>query len=256
MIAWIVSAAIALWLYATCLFLIAHWFDDYSIADIGWGGGFVLLTIISFMQGYSISSRSVLASLCVFIWAARLTLHILARHKGEDKRYTRLREQWRTFVWLKAYFYVFIVQALLMCVIVSPVVLINMTQNQTSLNVLDALGLLLWSIGFFFEAVGDWQLDSFLAKLENKGRIMKYGLWRYTRHPNYFGESMMWWGLWVMALNVPFGWLTIVGPLTITILLVYISGIPLVEKQFKDNSEFQQYKRETSTFFPWFIKEG
>jgi steroid 5-alpha reductase family enzyme len=107
-----------------------------------------------------------------------------------------------------------------------------------------------WVIGFFFESVGDAQLSRFIKDPANKGKLMQSGLWKYTRHPNYFGEVTQWWGLWIIALSVSYGWLGIIGPLTITTLILKVSGIPLLEKSMEGNPEFQEYKKRTSVFFP------
>lgn len=119
------------------------------------------------------------------------------------------------------------------------------------------LGIAIWLIGFIFESLGDWQLQKFKANPKNKGKIMKTGLWRYTRHPNYFGESMMWWGIWILVISSygsVINYLTVVSPLTITWLLLFVSGVPLLEKKYADNKEFQKYKQQTSSFIPWLPK--
>ena len=134
-----------------------------------------------------------------------------------------------------------------------PVLFIN-KNGGLSFNFVDGLGILIWLIGFFFESVGDAQLKSFVSKPINKGRLMQTGLWRYTRHPNYFGEVTQWWGLWLIATNAPNGWLGIIGPLTITILILKVSGIPLLEKKMIENPEFAEYKKRTSVFIPLPLK--
>jgi steroid 5-alpha reductase family enzyme len=115
-------------------------------------------------------------------------------------------------------------------------------------------GIALWLFGFVFESVGDYQLKKFLSDPRNRGKIMQEGLWKYTRHPNYFGESCMWWGIFIIACGVPYGWTTFVSPLLLTYFLLYVSGIPLAEQQLKDNPEFKAYVRRTSAFFPWFTR--
>lgn len=112
------------------------------------------------------------------------------------------------------------------------------------------LGLVIWLIGFFFEAVGDAQLSEFLKNPKNKGKIIQTGLWRYTRHPNYFGEVAQWWGIWLITLGIPLGWFGIIGPLTITVLILFVSGVPLLEKKYQGRADFEAYKKQTSVFFP------
>jgi steroid 5-alpha reductase family enzyme len=130
-----------------------------------------------------------------------------------------------------------------------PVIVVN-AAPPAPLGWLDGLGVTVWLAGFCFEAFGDWQLLQFIRTPANKGKLMTSGLWRYTRHPNYFGEVTLWWGIWLMALSVPGGWLTVVGPLTITTLILKVSGIPMLEKPYEDRADFQAYKRRTSAFFP------
>lgn len=141
-----------------------------------------------------------------------------------------------------------------MLLVSTSVIYIN-NSVPTPLGVLDYLGLTLWIIGYYFEVVGDRQLKDFLKKPENKGKIMKDGLWSFTRHPNYFGEATMWWGIFLIALSIPGGIITIISPLTITILLLFVSGVPLLEKSMADNKDFQEYMKETNKFFPWFPKK-
>lgn len=136
-----------------------------------------------------------------------------------------------------------------------PVVFAN-TAPSAPPEWLDLLGLAAWLYGFCFEAVGDWQLLMFIRNPDNKGKLMTTGLWRYTRHPNYFGEVTLWWGLWLMTLALQGGWLTIIGPLTITFLILKVSGIPMLEKPYEERADFQEYKRCTSAFFPLPPKGG
>jgi steroid 5-alpha reductase family enzyme len=120
---------------------------------------------------------------------------------------------------------------------------------------LDIIGLIIWLLGFVFESVGDHQLSKFKRKEENKGKIMTQGLWKYTRHPNYFGEVVMWWGIFLMALSVKNGWTAVVSPLLITFLLLKVSGITMLERKYAGNEEFQEYAKRTNAFFPWFPKK-
>ena len=118
----------------------------------------------------------------------------------------------------------------------------------------DIVGVLVWLVGFYFEAVGDAQLARFIKDPANKGKLMQSGLWAYTRHPNYFGEVTQWWGIWIIALSVSGGWLGIIGPITITFLILKVSGIPMLEKKMAENPEFTEYKKQTSMVIPWFKK--
>jgi steroid 5-alpha reductase family enzyme len=122
-------------------------------------------------------------------------------------------------------------------------------------GLLGFIGVCVWLIGFLFEYVGDAELAQFTRDSNNRGKILQTGLWRYTRHPNYFGEVVQWWGIWLLAAAVPRGWFGIVGPVTITVLILKVSGIPMLEKKMADNPDFAEYKRRTSVFLPWLPKK-
>jgi len=131
-----------------------------------------------------------------------------------------------------------------------PLLGANLQTQSDTLNWMDYLGLFVFIIGFAFEAGGDFQLARFKKNPNNKGKVLKTGFWKYTRHPNYFGEVTQWWGLWLIAINAPNSWLSIVGPLTITILILKVSGIPMLEKKMAENPNFIEYKKRTSAFIP------
>jgi steroid 5-alpha reductase family enzyme len=137
----------------------------------------------------------------------------------------------------------------LLFLIILPIVLIHQN-SESSLGWLDFAGLIIWLIGFYFEYVGDSQLASFIKNPQNKGKLMQSGLWAYTRHPNYFGEVTQWWGLWLITLSAPNSILGIIGPITITVLILKISGIPMLEKKMAEKPEFKEYERKVSKFFP------
>jgi len=145
-------------------------------------------------------------------------------------------------------------QGFLLLVISYSIILVNYSM-ETGIKALDIIGLVLWLVGFFFEAVGDYQLIRFKRDEKNKGKIMTQGLWKYTRHPNYFGECVMWWGIFLIALSVKYGWTAIISPLLITLLLLRVSGVVMLEKKYIGNKEFEDYAKKTSAFFPWFPKK-
>jgi steroid 5-alpha reductase family enzyme len=144
---------------------------------------------------------------------------------------------------------VYLLQGLFLFLIVLPVLLINKTVG-ISVGILDLFGGTVWVVGFYFEAMGDAQLARFIKNPANKGKLMQGGLWAYSRHPNYFGEVTQWWGLWLVALSVPNGWFSIIGPITITFLILKVSGVPMLEKKMAENPEFAEYKRRVSGFVP------
>ncbi|UCH81276.1 MAG: DUF1295 domain-containing protein [Nitrospiraceae bacterium] len=238
-------------IYMTLWFFIAQVLSRNDIADILWGTGFIVTAITALIISGSNTPRGFLVTSLVVIWGVRLAFHIYIRNRGkpEDRRYRQWKEEWGRHAVIRAFFQVFLFQGLLMIIISLPVTYI-ITFGQNPIGVLDILGILLWGAGFTFEAVGDCQLMKYKREPASKGKIMTKGLWTYTRHPNYFGEVILWWGMFIIALSVPQGWTTFPGPLTITFLILKVSGIPLLEEKYKDNPEFQSYKRRTSAFFP------
>jgi len=249
-------AAIIVLGYMTGLFVIALIRKDNSIADIAWGLGFVIVAWTTLLITGSFYLRQILACSLVLIWGSRLSIRIFLRNrgKGEDPRYRKWREDWGRFFILRSYLQVFLLQGVILLVNISPVLIIN-TTSDGNLVLLDALGLLVWIIGFFFESVGDYQLDRFLKDPVNRGTLIDRGLWHYTRHPNYFGEITMWWGIFIIALSAPYGWIGFVGPLTITLMIVLVSGIPMTERLMEKTPGFEEYKRRTSVLIPWFVKK-
>lgn len=240
-----------LFIYMNLWFIISLLTKRNDVADIAWGVGFVLLAWASFFISKEVTTTGFLVSALVTIWGFRLATHIYNRNKGkpEDRRYMNWRKEWGKWFYLRSYFQIYILQGVLLYLISIPVLVINYSSLIT-LGVISIVGLMIWLIGFFFEAVGDWQLKQFIQKLENKGRLMTEGLWAYTRHPNYFGEVTQWWGIWVIALSAPLGLISIIGPLTITILILKVSGIPMLEKSMAEHPDFAAYKERVSVFFP------
>lgn len=238
--------------YITIVFWIAMKLKRLDVVDIAWGGAFIVAAKASFLLGEGQGVLQLLTSLLVVVWGLRLALTILLRFRSsnrEDPRYTELKKQWRGDLYLNAYGRIFVTQGLLAVVVSLSVIAINLS-SVTTIGWYGVIGSLIWLIGFYFEAVGDAQLKRHLANPDNKGTLMTSGLWRYTRHPNYFGEATQWWGIWVIALSVPYGWITVVAPLTISYLLLAVSGIPLTEKRFEGRLGWAEYKARTSAFLP------
>ncbi len=251
------QAAAVVFIYFLAFFLVAQVIRNNSIVDMGWGAGFVVVTMATLFSQGAFAERNLVLALLVTIWGGRLTYHIVRRNWGkpEDFRYAKWREEWGRWLVPRAFFQVFMLQGALMLIIAYPIILIN-AFPQPGLRYLDFLGVLVWVIGFYFEAVGDKQLAQFKQDPANKGHVIKTGLWKYTRHPNYFGEATMWWGIFLLALSVPTGWSAVISPLTITGMLLFVSGVPMLEKKYQDNAEFQAYARVTSKFFPWFPRKS
>jgi steroid 5-alpha reductase family enzyme len=230
-----------------------------AIADALWGLGFVLVAWLTFFQANGFFMRKLMLALMVTIWGMRLFVHIAGRSrgKGEDPRYAAWRAQYGQVFWLVSLYRVFLVQALFLWVIAIGVQYGQVAAQPAHMTWLDAAGFLIWLSGLIIESVADFQLRRFLSAPENRGRVMDQGLWRYSRHPNYFGESLVWWGIFVMVLSAPLGFLTIVSPLVITYTLLRLTGVTLMEEtEFSDNLEYQAYIRRTSPFVPWFPDKG
>ncbi len=246
----ILSSVLIIFIYATAWFVVSLIKKRNDVADVAWGLGYIVLCLYYFLST-EISSRSLLVLSLIIIWGVRLFVHIYKRNrkKTEDFRYQRWRAQWGKFFYLRSYFQVYLFQGFFLLLVISPALIVS-SQSQPPLNPLDYLGVFLWILGFFFETVGDWQLSQFLKNPDRKERVMKIGLWKYTRHPNYFGEVTMWWAIFLITLNSPLGLWGIISPLIITFLILFVSGVPLLEKKYSGDPEFEEYKKKTSKFIP------
>jgi steroid 5-alpha reductase family enzyme len=257
MLSFLAAAAVAVFIFMTAVFFIALLIKDNSIVDVAWGPGFILVVLTTLFMRPGFEARHVVVSALVVVWGLRLATYVFLRKRGrgEDFRYAKWRRDWGRWIVPRSFFQIFMLQGVFMLVIASPVVLVNHS-GRKGLTALDGLGAFLWLIGFLFESVGDYQLKRFKQNPESRGRIMTSGLWKYTRHPNYFGEAALWWGVFLIALSVRGGWVAIISPLTITFLLLKVSGVTMLEKKYAGNEEFAAYARRTSAFFPWFPKKG
>ena len=250
------TLAILLWGYMSLWFVISLVQRRNDVADVAWGLGFVLLTWTSFFLAGASGARGVLAGILVSVWGLRLAWHIHSRHRGkaEDFRYLAWRREWGKWFYPRSYAQVYLLQGALLFVVLLPVLMINRGRPSTP-GLLDGIGVGLWLFGFFFESIGDAELADFVRNPGNRGKLLQTGLWRYSRHPNYFGEVVQWWAIWIMAVRVPGAWVSVVGPLTITFLILKVSGIPMLEKKMAANPAFTEYRRRTNAFFPWIPKK-
>ena len=237
--------------YMFLIWVIAQIKKDNSIVDILWGFGFIVVATSSlFCQGH-FTLRQLAISALVLIWGLRLTFYIGMRNwnKPEDFRYQNFRLNWGKWQALRAFTDVSLLQGALLYLVSSSIMLVN-TSPDRGLLWSDYLGLAVWLTGFMFEVIGDSQLKSFLSKQGNKGKLMTSGLWSWTRHPNYFGEATLWWGIAIISFGSYQGWLLLISPLVITLLLLFVSGVPMLEKKYKNRPDFQEYMKVTSKFFP------
>ncbi|MFZ2507380.1 MAG: DUF1295 domain-containing protein [Steroidobacteraceae bacterium] len=228
-----------------------------SIVDIFWGPAFALVALLGWFLGDGDPERRTLLAALTAAWGLRLGAYLALRNlgQGEDPRYARWRrrvtEAGGNFTW-QSLVLVFGLQALLVIIVSLPVQAGQLAVTGKSPGALALAGTLLWLTGFLFEAIGDWQLRQFKADLANHGKVLDTGLWRYTRHPNYFGNACLWWGLWLVACDAPGLWWTAVGPVLMTVLLLRVSGVTLLERSLvASNPGYAAYQRRTSSFIPW-----
>lgn len=240
--------------YMTAIWLLSLALRNASIVDVFWGLGFVVLALVYLAGGDGFLGRKVLITTLVAIWGLRLSLHILWRNwgQGEDYRYREWRERAGGRFWWTSFFQVFLLQGGLLWLISAPLLAAQFYESPDNFTAVDILGALVWGIGFYFESVGDWQLARFKSDPANKGRVMRTGLWRYTRHPNYFGDATVWWGLFIIAAATGEGVWTIFSPVLMTFLLLRVSGVALLErKQAQTKPGYREYIESTSAFLPW-----
>jgi steroid 5-alpha reductase family enzyme len=235
------------------LWLISLAIKNAAIVDVFWGAGFAVIAVITFALSAGYAGRKLLITALAVIWGLRLASYIGWRNhgKGEDFRYKAMRKRIGDRFAFVSLFAVFGLQGVLMWVISLPLQFAQISSEPARLTVPDFLGTALWLIGLTFEAIGDWQLARFKANPANKDKVMDRGLWSYTRHPNYFGDALVWWGFFFIAFATPAGWWTMISPVLMTTLLMKVSGVALLEKTLmKTRPEYQDYVQRTSAFFP------
>jgi steroid 5-alpha reductase family enzyme len=231
---------------------------DASIVDVYWGPGFALIAAVAIATGAGTDPRRFLVVTLVFMWGFRLGAYLFWRKRenpGEDFRYAAERRLFGDEFWIMSLFRVFLLQAAVMWVVSWPIQWVVTTPSDPSLGLLDAMGFGLWAVGLGFETFGDLQLIDFRSNPANAGKVLDTGLWRYTRHPNYFGDCCVWWGFYLFACATPNGWWTFVGPLVMTMLLLRVTGVPVLEKSLLAHKPgYAAYVARTSRFFPMFPK--
>jgi steroid 5-alpha reductase family enzyme len=251
-------SVLPLTLGAVALLFLAVWVlsvlrRDASVVDVLWGLGFVFVALVAYAACDTPTPRARLVLSLTALWGVRLALYLSWRNagQGEDFRYGAMRRRHGARFALVSLYSVFALQAALCFVISLPVQAAIVSPVPATLGSLDALGSVLFGVGFFFESVGDLQLARFKADPLNRGRVMDRGLWALTRHPNYFGDTLVWWGLFSLALSTPLGLFTLPAPLLMNFLLLRVSGVPLLERSLvKRRPEYKQYMERTSAFFP------
>lgn len=250
---YLVELGTLLFIYLSGMVIVTCCKKDTSIGNFTWGGGVLLVTLYTFFRLSSFMLQQIIATTCIVLWAGRLIGYVYIRYTGNDPRFVTWKH-----TGIKAFIInlVWIFGQLIMIAIMSyPLMLINMFNFPHPVSPFDVVGLLIWIGGYCCEAISDQQLFNFTHNPLNKGKILQSGLWHYSRHPNYFGESVMWIGIYCMALSTPLGFTAVITPLTIIFLLRFVTGVPLLERAMKDSPEYQEYKRKTNTFIPWFARE-
>ena len=239
----------------TLAWVISVKLQDAGIADVCWGSGFALLAWLYCLLSPTLTSRSWVVAALVTLWGARLSLHIFRRNHGkeEDPRYRAMRASHGPAFWWRSLFTVFWLQGAILWFVALPLLVAVRAARPAGFTAVDGLGVVLFALGFGFEVVGDHQLSRFKAESSNRGHVLDRGLWRYTRHPNYFGDATLWWGLYATACATPGGWLTVLSPALMSFLLMRVSGVTLLEEGLKASKPgYRAYITRTPAFFPRF----
>lgn len=249
----LLAALAVLLVYMTVLFVVGTALKNNGVADIGYGIAFIVLIATTLALAPPTSLYALALALLPFIWGIRLAHRIYHKNKGkpEDFRYKAWRDAWGNMFLIRSFFQVYMLQGLVVFFVALPVTLAIVYPAPFPDPVPFFVGVVLWCIGFYFEAKGDAELDAFLKNPANKGKLMMSGLWKYSRHPNYFGESLMWFGIALASYGISLlSFLGFVGPALITFLLLKVSGVPMLEKKWEGNPEWEAYKKRTSVFIP------
>ena len=240
------------------LWIISVIIRNVSIVDIFWGFGFVLANGFYFISTEGFLTRKIILLIMVSVWGLRLSGYLAWRNigKGEDYRYQQFRSKYggKRYWWI-SFFQTFLLQGVLMWLISAPLLGAQYYGPEKNLGILDYAGIIIWITGIIFEAGGDFQLARFKADPSNKGKVLSSGLWHYTRHPNYFGDSAVWWGYGLICLAAG-SIIPVLGSLLMTALIIKVSGVALLEQNLKEKKpEYRDYIQRTSAFFPWFPKK-
>jgi steroid 5-alpha reductase family enzyme len=243
--------ALAFFVHAFFVFALIKKRND--IADVAWGLGFLLLALLGMLYNFNLKTLAIF--LPVSIWSLRLSAYIWKRFKSkdrEDPRYYKWRSGWGNKWIIYSYLKVFLLQGFLLVLVAAPI-MIAARFSTGEWSFVNFLGLVVWAAGFIFEVIADKQLSAFV-KNKKPGEIMTAGLWKYSRHPNYFGEAVLWWGVWLINFGTPYHYFGLIGPLAITFLLRFVSGVPMAEERYQNDPVFLEYKKKTPAFVPNFFK--
>lgn len=254
-------------------FLVGIWVQiwgkrDNSWMDVNYGICFIIPnTYIFIARRDQITARMILVTAIVWFWGARLAHHIWARHTREDYRYKKMREDWEAqgtcTYFTKAFGFIYLMQGVFATIVNTSALFVNLYSmpgpdgSRLDLWYTDGIGFAVWLLGFGLEYIADRQLKAHLTKPKpGTGKFIRTGLWRYSRHPNYFGEAVMWWGIYIIACGIDLGWITFISAAFITFLLRFVSGVPFPEEKYKENPEWKIVCEETNVFCLWFSGMG
>lgn len=247
---WVSAVVIAVVMVGTWVVSVAV--KNASIVDIVWGAGFVAVSWVLVFAIDGDSARQWLVTVLISIWGLRLSLYLFKRNhgKGEDWRYVRMRKKHGAKFPLVSLVTVFVLQGIIMWIVSLPIQYSH-ADDSPSIGPIAVIGIMVWLFGITFEALGDAQLARFKKDPANAGKVMDQGLWRLTRHPNYFGDAVMWWGMWIIAAETGSGVLSVIGPIVMTFFLMRVSGVPMLEASLiKRREGYAEYVARTSSFFP------
>lgn len=244
-----ISALVVLFLCYILLFSLSLYLKDNSIADIFWGIGFLIITWVLYLLAWEVNLPQTIVLILVALWAFRISIYIFSKKlkkSGEDPRYAVWRSEWKYFK-TRSFFQVYMLQMILMCIVATPIWFLFLSVYQEA-PLFTYIWLSIALFGLIFETIADWQLSQFM-KIKRPGQIFTSGLYSISRHPNYFGESVFWLGVSIIALQANL--FALVGWAVITYLLLFVSGVPMLEKRYEGNKEFEEYKKKVGVFVPW-----
>jgi len=258
MAALFLHASLLIFVLVSLLWVLSVLIKNVSIVDLFWGMGFVIVNAFYVFSIGEFFSRSILLLILVSLWGLRLSIYLSLRNigKGEDYRYQQFRKDYgpKRYWWF-SYFQTFLLQGALIMLVSLPLLGANMLSQTAGLNVMDYLAVLVFLVGFAFEAGGDYQLARFKKNPNNKGKVLDKGFWKYTRHPNYFGDSAVWWSFGMLSIAAGSYW-PVIGSVIMTLLIIKVSGVALLEKSLKNTKpQYRDYIQKTNSFFPWFPKK-
>ena len=258
MITLFLQASLIILILLVILWLTSVFLKNVSIVDLFWGFGFVVINTFYVLSSSEVTDRQLLVLVLVSVWGLRLSFYLGWRNigKAEDFRYQEFRKKYGPErYWWFSFFQTFLLQGVLMMLISTPLLGANFGEQNSGLQWLDYAGILVWIIGFTFEAGGDIQLARFKSNPQNKGKVLNTGFWKYTRHPNYFGDSAVWWSYALFSIAAGSYWLSL-GSVLMTLLIIKVSGVALLEKSLTSTKpQYSEYIRKTNAFIPWFPKK-